>query len=186
VRQRAVLLGASLALLLGLEAVLLLRPDRRSAWGQATLSRDLPKENTPGQRGLWADQLRPLLREADALGAEPNDPAERQAWRQVQCAINQQLQELQRQFGRPVETAQQMGRPPRLRTVGGKAISAGLGMGRGRPERSVHIKLAGLLEGGQQVGVVEIEGFGPESLEPGAEPLGIEGGGAGGQVGGLV
>ena len=85
-----------------------------------SLSRDLPKENTPGQRGLWADQLRPLLREADALGAEPSDPAERQAWRQVQCAINQQLQELQRQFGRPVETAQQMGRPPACEQLAGK------------------------------------------------------------------
>lgn len=129
-RQRAVLVGASLALLLGLGAVLLLRPDRRSAWDQACLSRDLPKENISGQRGLWADQLRPLQRQADALEAEPSDPAERLAWRQAQCAINQQLQELQRQFGRPVETAQQMGRPPRLRTVGGKAFSAGLGRGR--------------------------------------------------------
>ena len=119
-RQRAVLVGASLALLLGLGAVLLLRPDRRSAWDQASLSRDLPKENIPDQRGLWADQLRPLLREADALGAEPSDPAERQAWRQVQCAINQQLQELQRQFGRPVETAQQMGRPPACEQLAGK------------------------------------------------------------------
>jgi hypothetical protein len=120
VRQRPVLIGASLALLLGLGAVLLLRPDRRSAWDQASLSRDLPKENTPGQRGLWADQLRLLQREADALGAEPSDPAERQAWRQAQCVINQQLQELQRQFGRPVETAQQMGRPPACEQLAGK------------------------------------------------------------------
>ncbi len=111
-RQRPVLIGASLALLLGLGAVLLLRPDRRSAWDQAALTGDLPEENTPNQRGLWADQLRPLLREADALGAEPSDPAERLAWRQAQCSINQQLQELQLQFGRPVETAAQMGRPP--------------------------------------------------------------------------
>ena len=120
VRQRPVLIGASVALLLSLGAVLLLRPDRRSAWDQASLSRDLPKENTPGQRGLWADQLRPLLREADALGAEPSGPAERLAWRQAQCAINQQLQELQRQFGRPVETAQQMGRPPACEQLAGK------------------------------------------------------------------
>lgn len=119
-RQRPVLIGASLALLLGLGALLLLRPDRRSAWDQASLSRDLPKENTPGQRGLWADQLRPLLREADALGAEPSGPAERLAWRQAQCAINQQLQELQRQFGRPVETAEQMGRPPACEQLAGK------------------------------------------------------------------
>ena len=78
------------------------------------------KENTPGQRGLWADQLRHLQREADALGAEPSDSAERLAWRQAQCAINQQLQEMQRQFGRPVETAQQMGRPPACEQLAGK------------------------------------------------------------------
>jgi len=112
VRQRPVLIGASVALLLGLGALLLLRPDRRSAWDQAALSRDLPETNTPNRRGLWTDQLRPLLREADALGPEPSDPAKLLAWRQAQCAINRQLQELQRQFGRPVETAQQMGRPP--------------------------------------------------------------------------
>ena len=106
------LVGASVALLLSLGAALVLRPDRRSAWDQAALSRDLPKENSPNRQGLWSDQLRPLLREADALGAEPSDPAQQLAWRQAQCAINQQLQELQRKFGRPVETAQQMGRPP--------------------------------------------------------------------------
>jgi hypothetical protein len=120
VRQRPVLIGASVALLLSLVAVLLLRPDRRSAWEQASLSRDLPKENTPGQRGLWADQLRPLLREADALGAEPSGPDERLAWRQAQCAINRRLQELQLQFGRPVETAEQMGRPPACEQLAGK------------------------------------------------------------------
>ena len=119
-RQRPVLVGASVALLLGLGALLLLRPDRRSAWDQASLSRDLPEENTPTQRGLWADQLRPLLQAADALGTEPSDPAERLAWRQDQCAINQQLQELQRQFGRPVEAAQQMGRPPACEQLAGK------------------------------------------------------------------
>jgi hypothetical protein len=120
VRQRPVLIGASVALLLSLGAMLLLRPDRRSAWDQAALTGDLPQENTPGQRGLWADQLRPLLLQADALGAEPSDPAERLAWRQAQCAINQQLQELQRRFGRPVETAEQMGRPPACEQLAGK------------------------------------------------------------------
>ena len=110
--RAAILLSSGLVLLLGLGSALLLRPDRRSAWDQAALSRALPRENSPDQRGLWADQLRPLLREADALGPVPSDPAELLAWRQAQCAINRQLQELQRQFGRPVETAQQMGRPP--------------------------------------------------------------------------
>lgn len=109
--RRAVLWASGLALLLGLGTALLLRPDRRSAWDQAALSRALPRENSPDRRGLWADQLRPLLQEADALGPVPSDPAELLAWRQAQCAINRQLQELQRQFGRPVETAEQMGRP---------------------------------------------------------------------------
>ena len=119
-RQRPVLVGASVALLLSLGAALLLRPDHRSAWDQAALTGDLPEENTPNRRGLWADQLRPLLQAADALGAEPSDPAERLAWRQAQCAINRRLQELQRQFGRPVETAQQMGRPPACEQLAGK------------------------------------------------------------------
>jgi len=120
VLQRPVLVGASLALLLSLGALLLLRPDRPSAWDQAALTSDLPEENTPNQRGLWTDQLRLLLREADALGAEPSDPAERLAWRQAQCAINRRLHELQRQFGRPVETAEQMGRPPACEQLAGK------------------------------------------------------------------
>ena len=117
---RAVRVAAALALLLGLGAALLLRPDRRSAWDQAALTGDLPEENTPNRRGLWADQLRPLLQAADDLGAEPSDPAERLAWRQAQCAINRRLQELQRQFGRPVETAQHMGRPPACEQLAGK------------------------------------------------------------------
>ena len=118
--RAALLLTSALALLLGLGAVLLLRPDRRSAWDQAALSRDLPKENSPNRQGLWADQLRPLLREADALGPEPSDPAKLLAWRQAQCTINRQLQALQGQFGRPVETAQQMGRPPACEQLAGK------------------------------------------------------------------
>ena len=120
VLQRPVLVGASVALLLSLGTGLLLLPDRRSAWDQAALTGDLPEENTPDRRGLWADQLRPLLLQADALGAEPSDPAESLAWRQAQCAINRRLQELQRQFGRPVESAQQMGRPPACEQLAGK------------------------------------------------------------------
>ena len=49
---RAVRVAAALALLLGLGAALLLRPDRRSAWDQAALTGDLPEENTPNRRGL--------------------------------------------------------------------------------------------------------------------------------------
>ena len=116
----AVLVTSVLALLLGLGSALLLRPDRRSAWDQAALTRDLPQENNPDRQGLWSDQLQPLLREADALGPEPSDPAELLAWRQAQCAINRRLQALQRQFGRPVETARQMGRPPACEQLAGK------------------------------------------------------------------
>lgn len=118
--RRFMLLAAGLTLLLGLGAVLLLRPDRRSAWDQAALTRDLPESNSPDRRGLWADQLRPLLREADALGPEPGDPAKMLVWRQAQCDLNRRLQQLQRQFGRPVETAQQMGRPPACEQLAGK------------------------------------------------------------------
>jgi len=123
VRQRPVLVTASLALLLGLGAALLLRPDRRSAWDQAALTRDLPPDNAPDRRGLWADQLRPLLREADALGPEPSDPAALLSWREAQCNLNRRLQELQRRFGRPVETARQMGRPPACEQLEGKRWS---------------------------------------------------------------
>jgi hypothetical protein len=119
--RRAVLMLSMLALLLGLgSALLLLRPDRRSAWEQAALTRHLPQENNPDRRGLWSDQLRPLLRQADALGPEPSNPADLLAWRQAQCAINRRLQQLQRQFGRPVETAQQMGRPPACEQLAAK------------------------------------------------------------------
>ena len=77
--QRPAVVGAALALLLGLGAALLPRPDPRSAWDQAALTGDLPEASTPNRRGRWADQLRPLLQAADALGAEPSDPAERLA-----------------------------------------------------------------------------------------------------------
>jgi len=72
------------------------------------------------QRAVLVGASLALLREAEALGAEPSDPAEHLAWRQVQCAINHQLEELQRQFGRPVETAQLMGRPPACEQLAGK------------------------------------------------------------------
>jgi hypothetical protein len=113
IRNRLLLSSAlALAVLFGLLAALLLQPDRRSAWDQASLTRDLPEENLPAGPGLWSDQLLPLLREADALGSEPAEPAARQAWLRGQCAINQRIQALQRQYGRPVESAERMGRPP--------------------------------------------------------------------------
>lgn len=118
VLRPAVLVSAAALVSLGLAIALLVWPDYRSAWEQAALTRHLPESNSPDRRGLWTDQLRPLLREADALGPEPDDPAQRLAWRKAQCAINQRLQALQRQFGRPVETAQQMGRPPACEQLG--------------------------------------------------------------------
>lgn len=91
---------------------LLRHPDSRSAWQQAALTRGLPEANAPGQGGLWSDQLRALLAEADQLGPPPADPAGRRPWLEAQCTLNRRLQALQRQFGRPVETAAAMGRPP--------------------------------------------------------------------------
>ena len=121
IRNRLLLFSAlTLAVLLGLLAALLLRPDRRSAWDQASLTRDLPVENLPAGPGLWSDQLRPLLREADALGSEPAAPAALQAWLRGQCAINQRIQALQRQYGRPVESAERMGRPPACERLAGR------------------------------------------------------------------
>jgi hypothetical protein len=110
-------LGLGLALvvpllLLSLLVALLLRPDPRSAWDQAGLTRGLPEANTPDQRGLWSDQMRAVLAEADRLGPPPAAPAQRRPWLEAQCGLNRRLQALQRQFGRPVETAAAMGRPP--------------------------------------------------------------------------
>lgn len=97
--------------LLILLAALLLRPDPRTAWQQAALTRGLPEETDPLRQTAWREGVRQLLSEADALGPRPTDPARQAGWLQAQCRINQRLQALQRQQGRPVESAAVMGRP---------------------------------------------------------------------------
>jgi len=108
-RAGLLLAGLGLLSLLGAQ---LLRPDPRSAWEQAALTRDLPETNAPDQRGLWTDRVQEVLQEAEALGPPPTEPALRRPWLEAQCVLNQRLQSLQRLYGRPVETAAAMGRPP--------------------------------------------------------------------------
>lgn len=91
---------------------LLQRPESRSAWSQAALTRDLPEANAPTEGGLWSDRVGALLAEADQLGPPPADPARLRSWLTAQCRLNQKLQALQQEFARPVETAAAMGRPP--------------------------------------------------------------------------
>ena len=99
--------GAALAL-----ALLLLLPDRRSAWDEAVLTRGRKPPEDPVTLSLWANQLGPLLREAEALGPMPQQREPLLRWLTAQCSITLRLQALQRRFGKPVETAEQMGRPP--------------------------------------------------------------------------
>jgi hypothetical protein len=89
-----------------------LRPEPRSAWKQAALTKGLPEANRPDRGGLWSDQVKRVLAEAERLGPAPDDASQRRPWLVAQCALNQRLQALQRQYGRPVETAAAMGRPP--------------------------------------------------------------------------
>jgi hypothetical protein len=108
-RRRLALAGAA-ALVLAL--VLLLVPDRRSAWDQAPLTRGRRPPEDPVTLSLWANELGPLLREAEALGPVPQQREPLMRWLSAQCSITLRLQALQRRFGKPVETAAQMGRPP--------------------------------------------------------------------------
>jgi hypothetical protein len=101
--------GGSAALLLG--ATLLLRPDSRSAWEQAALTRGRPEERDPVQLAAWAEAFQALLRQADELGPRPQQPERLRPWLVAQCQVNQRLQALQRQQHRPVESAREMGRP---------------------------------------------------------------------------
>jgi hypothetical protein len=108
-RRRLALAGAtSLVLVL----VVLLLPDRRSAWEQAPLTRGRRPPEDPVSLSLWANELGPLLREAEALGPMPQQREPLLRWLTAQCSITLRLQALQRRFGKPVETAEQMGRPP--------------------------------------------------------------------------
>ncbi len=108
-RGRAAL-AAGIALTLGL--ILLLLPDRRSAWDSAALTRGRQPPEDPVTLSLWANELGPLLREAEALGPMPQQRERLLSWLTAQCSITLRLQALQRRFGKPVETAEQMGRPP--------------------------------------------------------------------------
>lgn len=108
--QGRLALAAGAALLLGL--MLLLLPDRRSAWDTAALTRGRQPPVDPVTLSLWANQLGPLLREAEALGPMPQQREPLLRWLTAQCSITLRLQALQRRFGKPVESAEQMGRPP--------------------------------------------------------------------------
>lgn len=109
--RRSLLLAAAGASLLSLGAVLLLRPDPRSAWQQAALTQGLPMQSDPIRQSAWSEGVRQLLREADGLGPRPDDPGRLARWLEAQCRLNLRLQALQRQQGRPVESAVAMGRP---------------------------------------------------------------------------
>lgn len=61
---------------------------------------------------LWANELAPLLREAEALGAMPRQREPLLRWLEAQCGITLRLQALQRRYRKRVETAAEMGRPP--------------------------------------------------------------------------
>ena len=102
-------LGGSAALVLGV--TLLLRPDSRSAWEQASLTRGLPEERDPLQLTAWGEAFQELLHQADGLGPRPAQPERLQPWLTAQCQVNQRLQALQRQRRRPMEGARAMGRP---------------------------------------------------------------------------
>lgn len=101
--------AAAAALLTGLT---LFVPDRRSAWDQAALTRGLRPPEDPVTLSLWANELAPLLREAEALGSIPRQREPLVRWLEAQCGITLRLQALQRRYGKRVETAAEMGRPP--------------------------------------------------------------------------
>ena len=61
---------------------------------------------------LWANELAPLLREAEALGPMPRQRDALLRWLEAQCRITLRLQAVQRRYGKRVETAAEMGRPP--------------------------------------------------------------------------
>jgi hypothetical protein len=110
-RRRRLLVAAGGALLLTLLLALFL-PDRRSAWDQAALTRGRQPPDDPVTLSLWANELAPLLREAEALGPAPRRREPLLRWLEAQCAITLRLQALQRRYGKRVETAAEMGRPP--------------------------------------------------------------------------
>lgn len=76
----------------------------------------------------WSEGVRQLLSEADALGPRPEEPSRLQGWLLAQCRITARIQALQRQQGRPVESAAVMGRPQAC-----EALAAGSSRGVVRP-----------------------------------------------------
>jgi hypothetical protein len=69
-RRSRVWIAAALALTGGAALLVFAPLDRRTAWDQAPLSRGKIQED-PVTLSLWANDLGPLLREAEALGPSP-------------------------------------------------------------------------------------------------------------------
>ncbi|MCS5693460.1 hypothetical protein NZK33_15940 [Cyanobium sp. FGCU-6] len=109
--RRRLWLGAGVALAATVLLVLLLRRDERTAWDQAALTRGRVQDD-PVTLSLWANELGPLLQEAEALGPMPRQADRLLPWMVAQCSINLRLQAVQRRHGKPVETPQEMGRLP--------------------------------------------------------------------------
>lgn len=105
-------LGIAVAAALLFSLLALFSPDRRSAWDQAALTRGRQPPEDPVTLSLWANELAPLLREAEALGPMPRQREPLLRWLEAQCGITLRLQALQRRYGKRVETAAEMGRPP--------------------------------------------------------------------------
>ena len=109
--RRRLLVGTGLLLAATALLVVLLRRDESSAWDQAALTRGRVQDD-PVTLSLWANELGPLLREAEALGPMPRQRGKLLPWMMAQCSINLRLQAVQRRHGKPVETPQEMGRLP--------------------------------------------------------------------------
>ena len=114
-RLRLPVLATAAALLLLL--ALVLRPDRRTAWEQAALTRDRPVPMDPVTLSLWANHLSPLLHEGEALGPAPIGRESLLRWLDAQCGINRRIQELQRRYGKPVDPEERLGRGPFCRDL---------------------------------------------------------------------
>ena len=109
--RRRLLVGTGLLLAATALLVVLLRRDESSAWEQAALTRGRVQDD-PVSLSLWANELGPLLREAEALGPMPRERGKLLPWMVAQCSINLRLQAVQRRHGKPAETPQEMGRLP--------------------------------------------------------------------------
>ena len=110
-RRRKLWLALTALLALVIAPVVLFRPDRRTAWDQAALSRGRVQDD-PVTLSLWANELGVLLRRSQARGAMPEQRQPLLRWMAAQCGITLQIQALQRHYRRPVESAAEMGRLP--------------------------------------------------------------------------